>query len=483
MNEWIKNNKRTINFIGVILVYILLLMPYIFSILHALPTSDDFCMTLNGENHLWGSLSYTGTKYMNWSGEFLYFFLQYFINPLAFAGLDSYLYGITLCVFFLFFVFSFRFFIKSWIEGLFDIADTTFIEWITVLLISILLFSNNYHEVFYWYVGAFYEVEYALAFLAIGYMIRYYKTLNGELRYYIGLIITGLFSCNAVNMCVIIGISYIYIVTWNLVRENKKIEKRMVIPFVLYVLMGIVTVFAPGNFARKSPDGGGTIVKAAVRALTCGVRRIFYLSENNIVFYLFVVVFFIGLIVNCKYGKKIGKISVLIPLLAICLYGTMLPVAIGYGDAKILNNRVCFLIDAITVPIMEIYILGLGMKLSEKLKLQLADKDKMFITVALICLFYAIVIKDNGYGACEYINQVSNIQKVKQERNLWIGIYNDIYESTDENVEITVPDDMVVESGVLENPTLDEDPNFWINSEICRYFKKQSISVILNEID
>lgn len=483
MREWIKNNKKIISTMGIGILYVALLAPYVYSTLHAIPTSDDFCMILNGEPHLSGCLSYAATKYMNWSGEFIFFFLQYFMNPLAFAGVGSFLYGILMCTFFLLFVFSFRYFIKSWLKCLFDMEGSIKTEVLSVFLIAIFLFANNYHEVIYWYVGSFYEVEYALAFIAIGSMLRYFNTENGDRRYYAILIILGVITCNAVNMCVIVGMSYLAIASWYLCKENRKINFKIVFPFAMYVCMGCATVFAPGNFARKPSGGNDAIIKAIIKAFTCNVRRIFYLSENNTVFYMFIVLFFLGFIGIFKYNAKIKNVWILLVVMAICLYGTLLPVAVGYGDTRILNNRVCYLIDAITIPMLEIYIFGLGIHMSERIKPTFSGKEKIYLKTVLICLFYAIVIKDNGYGSCEYINQISNISSVKQERNLWVNIYNDIYNTQDTDVVITVPDEIVVKSGVLENPMLDEDPEFWVNSEIRRYFNKNSISVVLNEME
>ena len=69
------------------------------------------------------------------------------------------------------------------------------------------------------------------------------------------------------------------------------------------------------------------------------------------------------------------------------------------------------------------------------------------------------------------------------ERRLWLDIYSEIYNSLDDDVVVVVPDEKVVRSGVIKDPNLDEDSDFWINSEIRRYFKKNSISVVLNETE
>lgn len=481
MKDWMAKNKIKIMRVLIVILYICLLAPYLFSIYHAVPTSDDFCMTLNGEPHFTGCLAYTKNVYLTWSGEFIFFFLQYFINPLAFAKYDSFLYGGTLCFFFMIFILSFRYFIKSWLECVYDITNRLVSEGISILMISILLFANNYHEIFYWYIGATYELEYAIAFIAIGSMIRFYKVPQGKLAHYIILICTGVVACNAVNMCVIIGASYVFIVIHHIIYYKKKAGFRDALPLILFVIMGCVTVFAPGNFARKSANIGSPIYVSALRAFSCNIRRLFALLENNTVFFLFFLSFIIGIVINCILKKKIEKMWSLLVLLGICLYGTLLPVAIGYGESRILNNRVCYLLDTINISILEIFILGLGMCVSRAIGYAITTREKVAFFPILICIFYAIVIKDNGYGSCEYINQISNFSEVKEERELWIGIYDKIYNSEDVDVIVAVSDENVVRSGVIKNPELDEEAAFWINSEIRRYFKKESISVILNE--
>lgn len=488
MKERLVKNKNTVIGIGIVFIYVILLAPYIFSILHSVPVSDDFCMVTKNlwfdrDNIIIGSVLAAYNRYMKWSGEFIYFFLQYLLNPLAYFRLDSYMFGTVLCAFFLLFLLSFRYFIKSWLCCLFEIDNYIITEAISVFSIAILLFANNYHEIFYWYVGSFYEIEYTFAFISIGSMLRYFGGKHSSRKYYVLFTITGIVACNAINMCVIIGASYICIAFLYSVRYIRKIRLKTILPLILYVIMGCITVFAPGNYARKSSGSGGVLAKAVVRAFTCNIRRLFYLSENNIVFYMFIILFFIGVALNCKYGKRIKSIWILLLMLSVCLYGTLLPIAVGYGDAKLLNNRVCFLLDVVSISTLEIIMLGLGTNISDTLKLQFNEKEKLFIIVMLISLFYAIVIKDNGYGTCEYVNQIKNISEIRQERVLWTGIYNEIYDSIDKDVVVKIPDDMFVKSGVIENPALDEDPDCWINLEIRRYFNKDTISVVMNEQD
>lgn len=476
-----RKNDTTIRILVVVCVYIILLTPFLYSIMHALPTSDDFCMTLQSDtqNIFIGSILETWYKYINWSGEFIYFFLQYFLNPLAYATLDSYLYGAVLCVYFLFFVFSFRYFNRAWLTCVLGLKDDFYIELLNTFIISILLFAKNYHEIFYWYVGASYVLEYAFLYVATGAMIYYFSNVKSDKLHYMIFVIMGILCCNAVNMCVVTAVSYISIL---LLYKKEKITIKYIGPLISYIFIGCVTVFAPGNFVRKSSNSGLiAVLRAFVKGITCNVRKLYSLVENNTVFYMFICLFLTGFIYNCIYKKKILKMWWAIGVLAIALFGTVFPIAYGYGETPVLNNRVSFLLDAIYVPILSMVVFWIGMYIAYFFNISLQRKDYVLIGLIMICSFYAIIVKNRGFMECEYINQIINVKTVREERMLWKDIYNEIYDSVDSNVVISIPDDRYVVSGVLENPQLDEDPGFWINSEIRRYFRKESISIILNE--
>ena len=475
----ISKRKKLIQIVVVVGVYIALLLPYLCTIFQAVPTSDDFCMILKADEA--NFFVATVNKYMNWSGEFFYFFLQYFANPLAYAPLDSHLYGIVLCVIFLLLIFSFRYFNKAWMTCLFEFNNEFYIELLSTFIIAILLFAKNYHEVFYWFVGSSYAIGYVFLYIAVGAMIHYYSQNMGKIRHYVMLVVFGIFCCNAINMCVVTAISYLALLIWYLKREKKKLEFMHVAPLIAYVAMGCITVFAPGNFARKSNNASDVILKAFVKAITCNIRKLYSLFENNSVFYMFVCLFLIGFVYNCIHRKNFIRMWSLLAVLVISLFGTLFPVAYGYGDMPLLNNRVSFILDVLYVSILGIFVFWLGTYISYRLNVTLNNKDYVVLALVMICSFYAIVIKCRGFIECEYVNQIENVKKVSEERELWCDIYNDIYNSSDKEIVIEVADDRYVRSGVIENPQLDENPGFWINSEIRRYFKKNSISVFLNE--
>lgn len=481
MKNFIRKNEKTLKILAVIALYAVILVPYLINIFQTLPTSDDFCMTVEGPSVLIGSLNRTGYKYMTWSGEFIYFFLQYFMNPIEYVALDSYLFGALLCAYFVLYICAFRYLNVSIMKCIFKFNNAFKVELMSIFIMSVLLFAQNYHEIFFWYTGMSYAVEYAFLYIAVGAMLRYFDEAGGLKKHYIMLVVFGLLCCNAVNMCVPAAVSYFSIALWNIKRENKKPDVKTITPLVLYVLMGCVTVFAPGNFARKSVIGDCPVYVAFVRAFTNNIKRAFNLCENPTVFFMFMCLFAAGLLYNAARKRDVRKLWVLIPILVVILYGILLPVAVGYGYSAILVNRVCFLLDAVSVPILSFLFFWLGMFLADVLELDFTKKDYLFIIMVLVCCLYGFVVKDEAFRQCEYINEITNIKKVKEERALWAEIYNDIYNSEGKEAIVDVADGRYVRSGVIENPGLDEDPEFWINQELRRFFKKDSIIVNMNE--
>lgn len=494
IGEFLIKNEKLIKILLVVGLYFVILVPYLVNIFQALPTSDDFCMTVEGPSVFIGSLNRTGYKYLTWSGEFIYFFLQYFMNPIEYVAFDSYLFGTLLCAYFILYICAFRYLNVEILKCVFKFKNGFKIELMSIFVMSVLLFADNYHEIFFWYTGMSYAVEYAFLYFAVGAMFKYFDDNGGMKRHYIMLIIFGMLCCNAVNMCVPTAVSYFVIAVWNLNRNKEsidnsdviknmslKFERKTIIPLIFYILMGCVTVFAPGNFVRKSEIGDCPLYIAFARAFTNSIKRVFNLCENPTVFFMFLCLFVAGVIYNSLSRKDVKKLWVMIPVLVVILYGILLPVAVGYGYSAILVNRVCFLLDAVSVPMLSFLFFWFGMVLADVLEIVFTNKNYLFIVTMLVCCFYGFVIKDEAFRQCEYINEVTNIKKVKAERALWAEIYNEIYFAEGADVTVDIEDGRYVSSGVIENPGLDESPEFWINQELRRYFKKNSISVNLNE--
>ena len=223
-----------------------LLLPFLILSFYCHPSADDYIFAAQVKKM--GGFAYFDLIYHSWSGRYFSTFIKFF-NPLVY----DWLWGYKLIPFFLIilFVTSIYFFVKI----IFPI-ETTKTKRIIISLSFVLLYFNimpSTPEGIYWIESS---INYLFAnTLLIFFFTIIFKNWNSKkikivdylIIFTIPIMIVGSneISMLALNEFLFILIIYQFLIT-------KKINKLLIIPFIIAFISTIIEITAPGNYMRMT---------------------------------------------------------------------------------------------------------------------------------------------------------------------------------------------------------------------------------------
>lgn len=467
--------KRPIFWLSLILAYILLLTPYFYTVYFSIPSADDFSMAytakiMNCNGNIFKSAFDIANKYyMSWGGEWVSFFLEILLNPLLIFAAPLKLYGFEMTVFLLIFIISVLVLMGCILKTIFYIDNIYFRVWIEFFVITIVIISNVYMQVFYWFVGSSYCWAICVTMFTLACVIWSTESSNKRVLL-IAAALFGVIASNFLCMDILLGIIVLAMTVKICITDNT-IRFDYCILLLLFVISGCIAAFAPGNFARFNGNAGSLNVLFALKhtALIC-LQETKLLFSNTILIMCLLIIFFSGLILGMRKEIKPINTVVLLALAAVSVYGSMLPVCIGYNGGEI-PNRIQFVFDAPFAVFASMLALNIGASLGERLYRQKEQIEKWvavcLATLGILCLF--------GYKNNAYYKTLKAMPDVSMESNAYKKIFNAIESSEDDDVVIVIEADSIPQTDVIKPPEVTGDAQNWVNISVAGYYDKDTV--------
>lgn len=465
-------------------------LPHIFNIYYSMPANDDFALSLNwwGKGIIGEAFMRAGWNYMNWFGQsgILAILIQVLFNPLYWFNNVGHSMGICMLIVNCLVMTCILKSIYDILKVLIDTANRIWID-LSIIVIAIIISSAYYYsDVYNWWSGFIgYAIMMMFAVLSLANTVMY--NASHYKKNYIGQIVFGVCACTSLMCCAPVGLMYL-VITALFWKKNVDTRKRRILPFALYVISGIITAAAPGNFTRKIEGEGTTVVSAIKVSIIVVVKRLVltFVEKPWMLFLLLMLVAF-G-ITSKSYGKySIRTIIVVLFGILFSAVGTILPYV--YGQAKDVDTefapRAYYMMDYVLFIGLGITAVLIGICISayanEKLK-----KISIYCvaSIGLLALVYSILtgnIKQN----IQY-DIVSKSDVIKESYEVWNGILDEIDSAeAGSDVVITRPQltwcQYVYYPGINEEvcePIKPEDGYANCNQSAAKHYGVNRVSVI-----
>ncbi len=439
MNK-LKNIKLNYKFI-LIIGYILLVGPILYSLFWSVPASDDFIYGsfVSSDNVIVNALAYL--KYTFWTGScrWVIFFFQKCINPLNIYSIwgvhVGHKYGAFVIVVFmvclLLIVHSLRFIIG-------ELIDDERMKAILVFLFTAILFSTYYYsEVYNWYTGATaYAVPFSFTLLLYTYIIRYFK-YGASKKDYIMLFIIGLLPITNEFLCVPVGGIYLLYYIKNYKTADKSRRIKDIIPLVYYIIMGCTVVFSPGTLTRWEKSNVTTpkwrsILQAFINVI---VRIKDIIIEHPLAVVLLLIIFFIGVMTK---GKKNHDIKLYIVVFGLVIIGAMLPYCLGKGYVTTyMDVRMYYILDYYLLLSMCFLTLMFGQNFANHFDININQSALIRWGLIIGMFSYLVLIPQYAFMKIPQVDIIKKAGLIKENYLLWDGILSEIENSDEDDVVLT----------------------------------------------
>lgn len=472
-----------------ILMYIIVFIPYVFCIYNSMPANDDFALSLNwwGKGIVGEAIERVVWNYNNWFGQsgIIAILIQVLCNPLHWFNNSGHSFGICMLIantiVMVFIIKSIRDILNSLLECKYSvICDIA-----TFLIILIISSGNYYCDVYNWWSGFVgYAMMMLFSVLSIKNTVKY--NVYGKNNNYILQIFWGICACTSLMCCVPVGVFYL-IFTILFFRKNKDRLIKRILPFVMYVAAGVLTVAAPGNYGRKDYDESNTIISAIKVSLYIIVRRMknTFIDKRWMLF-LFIALVLCGMFCRSKFGKEMISIIIGIFGVIVSALGTILPYVYGNGKSiyEEFAPRAYYMLDYVLFIGMGIIAVYIGVFISYII----GEKNRYvfggFASIAVLLLVYSILTGE--IKQCAQIDIVNKSEIITESYDVWNGIFREIDQAApDSDLIIRRPQltwcQYVYYPGIDEEVCLPIQPGEKYancNQSAAKHFGVNSVSVI-----
>lgn len=485
LSMYFHNSIEQRKFIFYIMLIGIVLLPMVYTIFYSVPSADDFTMA-NGCGRttlLLDSIKHANERFMTWSGLWPYMFIETLINPLLLFPIESCWMGVEMVFLFLAFIASVISVINIALEKILWIYNKDHRCFFILVILFVFLNTNIYCEIFYWFVGSSYMMALTLGFVAIRLTIKLFFNKKMNRREMILLTLSGVLTCNFFQAAILPGMVYIVLWCWSSKKEHRLLWKKT-IPFWCMFTSGLISVGAPGNYARHSYfDSSLNIGKACINAGRMTVMVLNHLIQQPLVIALMIFCIYIGI----RYTQKVvsGKAFVLLLVLFwMTLFLNSFPIALGYGQGVDIPNRVYFLLDSTALVGMVATCIGLGMYVKERPRGKEVCNSAYFglIIVGSVCmLLYTTVVYNRDIKELPWFQTLYNVREVKSIHDSWIECLVTIRDSEEDIVEIEMNQEDYSSPILMVPWTSDREGDYWINAGAVEYLGKKSVIVRIRE--
>ncbi len=424
--EFVKKYKLQI-ILGIL--YAIIILPMAFSMYNAVPASDDFSFGTHkvSDNLLLEAIGYSAWCWVHHSGRWLTFFFQKLIVPLNYTGHLGHGYGLYMICVFLVFFFLLKASLKTIFKKVLSVAGG-WLDAIVFVTIAVLFTTYYYSETYNWFTGATsYALPLALLLLMISFLIRYEETKAN--KYYVGVILAGLIPANSEVFDVALGLLYLYFAFYIYgcdYRDKKQVMKKL-LPLIIFIVDGISTVIAPGNYVRQgvydvTPNLVSTIKQIIINSLT-RVQDIIF--DHPFTVFLFALLVVCGIVI----GDSIGRLRIweLIVLVALMVAGIQFPYVHGKAMyVTYLDVRMQFLVDYTLLIGMSLFFVKIGGLIADKCEVTIDKRSAVTFTAMLVMYAYLGLIQNYAYLDVIQVDILKNHGLISASFSQWDGIISEI---------------------------------------------------------
>lgn len=435
--------KKKVKMVFLIIGYLVLILPMCFCIYYSVPASDDFgtAVRLNEVGLFLPSVKHSLTIWSTWGGRWVSQFFWTFANPLNSHIHLGHKYGLYMIVLFIIFTIMIVYSLNVCMKRVLD-DNSSFVSIVTFIVMAIFYSTYYYSECYNWFIGAMvYTVPLGFIMITVAAMIKYAESDFTSTKYYIVMILAGILPATMEYCDVAIGICYVYFIYYchlnERLSEDIKLKIKNAFPLILYVLLGISSVFAPGNKVRQEYyQLDLSITKSFIQYVKDVLIRIQDLIiDHPMAIILFILLIVIGINSNQTH-KKIERIPHVIILFAIVITGALYPYIYGRGfDSTYIDVRMEFILDFSLYVCIAILCIMFGRYLSYRLELELNKKDILFITAGFVLFVYVSLLQNYAYLDIVQMDILRNKNVIVESYNYWDDVLIEI-ENSDEDVVV-----------------------------------------------
>lgn len=470
-----KTSRKTIIVLFEFIAFLAISFGFIYSIYYSIPVGDDFSMGMDveGKNLFLAAVDRANYYYINWGGQWPFFFIQTLCNPLNLIQGNDHAPGIILLVFFALFLIVLFALVRTFFKEIVGNEEFAVHMGVFVAILAAVLNGGLYYDVFYFFVGNCYLQAATCIMLTMIFVIKFIKNSKistGVLASLLGFISCIFYAQSIMPLLVMLSL-IIYDTYW-----EKKLRIKVAFPFIFMFLGACVGAFAPGNFVRKSQSHNAQInVVVAVKDTIMNLVRVYRDLLLDPIFVIAIIVLVIVGAVSCKYIVEDIKLGYVLAMLGVSVLITLVgafPVALGYGDYA-LPMRVTFYLKLYAILGLAATAVIAGGYLN-KLNIIVLDEPKnMFMAIVAIFAFgYAILTPlDNFYSQPIMYTYIHHVD-AKKSAAAWMDIYHQI--------ETAEEDDVVIEAEEIDNYLIlgADFETDWGREQIADYFGKNSVEVL-----
>lgn len=454
-----------------------------------MPANDDFALSLNwwGRGIIGEAIERAAWNYNNWFGQsgIIAILIQVLCNPLHWFNNNGHSFGICMLIVN---TLVMVFIIKSIRDILYSLLEFkyTFICDVATFLIILIISSGYYYcDVYNWWSGFVgYAMMMSFSVLSIANKVKY--NVYGKKNNYICQVIFGISACTSLMCCVPVGLFYL-IITILFWKENKDVLIKKIVPFVMYVIAGVMTVAAPGNYGRKDYDESNTIISAIRVSMYIIVRRLknTFIDKKWMLF-LVIALVLCGMFCRCKFGNKLISIIIVTMGVIVSALGTILPYV--YGNGKSIDEefapRAYYMLDYVLFIGIGFVAVCIGLLLTSIFGEKIRYLFWGFGSVGVLLLMFSIMTGE--MKQCTQIGIINESAIIIESYNVWNDIFREIDEAaTGSDLIIRRPQltwcQYVYYPGIDEEVCLPIQPGEKYancNQSVAKHFGVNSVSVI-----
>ncbi|SEA52601.1 hypothetical protein SAMN02910384_01729 [Pseudobutyrivibrio sp. ACV-2] len=471
------------------ILYLVLFVPYFYSLYYSVPASDDFAFGADtcSDNLLLNAILYSVWNWRFHSGRWLIFIIQKIINPLNLHIHLGHAYGVYMIVLFLFFTGIIIYSLNEIIRYILD-CNGILSNWSTFILIATFYTTYYYVEAYNWYVGATaYALPMALMLLAVALNIKYLETK--ELKYMVWLSVTAIIPATNEFCDVPLGVVYIYLmflVGKGTITDKKELVHRL-LPLLEFVVLGVSVVFAPGNFVRQSgyqvESNLGNAVRQSVIDIVSRITSTIVVKPW--VLAAFLGIFLIGIASN-KNKHKTTNIFMLGLVCGIAILGSIFPYMYGRNfTTTYMDVRMQYVMGLLIVICIGIFAMVIGRKFARLIKIDFKSSHIALVTVCIVIVGVIGLVRNSAYLNSVPVDMYNKKELIKSSYDLWDGVLLEIEQSPDDDVKVHRESDVswtpyFLYSGLVSGETFDVDFDEVYSSKqimLNVYYQKKSVTL------
>ena len=470
--------KKILKMVGLSIIVMVLALPIIIGCFYALPAADDFTNGVGWRRAESGLVLYLldklKTTYMTWQGTYLGIIL---------AGIPIYDIGglvglrIWLLLSAILFVVSLILALSSFYSYFQISKDSITLILTTLICIFFYLFNKNeLGETFFWFTSVcVYTVPISCSLFSFYFYFKYRKKpTRGALTG--GIIFAFMGAGGALDVAALFCSLYVLGILYQVVVSRK--VDRSVWMSLAAVMGALINLWAPGNYARHERiDSEMRVMKSFAQSIGRMLNRLSGDFRLGFLLLLFLVVFVLGykklkdIQISFRYPGFVTLYSFL------ALIAMDYPVVLGYSGASFPSR--CEFVEllgvAIYVTVNAFYWAGWC---ARKECFQF-NKTVLFVLI-IVCFLplsrYMNIDEMMSLTTCKmYLHLASG--DYKRVDRIEESIVEQISSSMDKNVTVMIPGDGPNTWTNLQRIGLTEDPEYWINQGVSKYFEKESIVV------